>query len=261
VAGGGTRVTTTAGGASAAGAPDTPSSEPALAPIDISGRWAMFHFEDPVGIQVTEDAGALTGRGCASGTPPGDAPRLSEQYCGDVQGTVKANRAYFDFTFLDADYIADTTVSVDGQRMTGRFHGAENWLSYPTAWLRVPDGAPGLLHSSSLNNPVGAGSYDLHLLQATPGATEYVTEHVYSLSYINGRLISDLGAFWYSEIASPDALGSVAVGPVPMTEPALAVSMVLEVTDTQISQVVANTGSGHVYVFVATPTPVPPPSP
>lgn len=101
----------------------------------------------------------------------------------------------------------------------------------------------------------------MNLTQSPPGATEYVTNHVYSLSYFNGRLISDLGAFWYSEIAPPKADGSVVVGPVPMTEPALAVSMTLVVGDEQINQVVANTGSGHTYVFAASPTPEPPPHP
>jgi hypothetical protein len=247
--------------AGAAGAPDIPSVEPA-APIDIAGRWAMFHFEDPVGVQVTEDGvGNLMGFGCASGTPPLDAPELSPSYCGDVQGTVQENRAYFDFKFQGYDYIADTTVSADGQRMTGRFHGAVDWLTYPTAWLRVPDGDPGLLHSHSLDDPPSGGRYDLRLTDAAPGATEYVRDHVYSLSYYGGRLISDFGAFWYSEIAPPDADGAFAVGPVPMTDPALAISMVLHVTGTLISQVSAVTGSGHEYVFAATPTPVQPPSP
>ena len=164
VAGGSTLVTTPAAGAGAAnaagaaGSPDTQTGELPVPAIDIAGRWAMFHFEDPVGIQVTEDdAGALTGRGCASGTPPLESPQSSPGYCGDVHGTVQANRAHFEFAFMGYDYIAETTVSADGQRMTGRFHGAVDWLAYPTAWLRVPDGAPGLPHSRSLDNPAGAG--------------------------------------------------------------------------------------------------------
>src|SRR6187551_2612348 len=41
-----------------------------VTPIDISGRWGMFDFEDPVGVQLMQDAdGRLTGRGCAAGAP------------------------------------------------------------------------------------------------------------------------------------------------------------------------------------------------
>lgn len=226
------------------------------APTHVAGRWAMFHFEDPVGVQLAEDAvGNLTGPGCASGTPP----FAMSAFCGDVHGRLTGNHAYFDFTFQGYTYIADTTVSADGQRMTGRFHGVADWLPYPTAWLRVPDGEPGLVPREPIHEPYGAGTYDLRLLNAASGGTEYLSDHVYSLSYEAGRLISDLGVFWYSEIALPSADGKIAVGPVPATEPALAVSMILQVKPLyweygQITQLSAVTGSGHRYVFAATPT-------
>ena len=36
---------------------------------NIAGRWAMFTFEDPVGVELSEAEGALSGQGCAGGVP------------------------------------------------------------------------------------------------------------------------------------------------------------------------------------------------
>jgi hypothetical protein len=256
---------------SACGEPSAPSTTPPPAeppPImklktpasDIAGRWGMFCFEDPVGIQVSEVAGNLTGVGCASGTPP--FSELDPFYCGDVEGMVQANQASFDFHFDRYRYLADTTVSADGQRMTGRFYGAAGLLPYPTAWLHVPDGQIRLTLRDWNDPPEEMGSYDLRLSNADPGATEYVPNKVYSLVYRdNGNLEGDLGCFCDSEVTRPSADGPIQVGPVPPTDPALPVSMSIEVSEQRLTQFSVVTGSGHSYTFSAVPTPIPPPSP
>jgi hypothetical protein len=243
-----------------AGQAGTAGAAPKTPPSEIAGRWAMFFFEDPVGIQVTEADGTLTGLGCASGTPPLQEPNLD--YCGDVHGTVQANQASFDFKFDRYDYIANTTVSADAQRMTGRFHGAVDWLPYPTAWLRVSEGKEGLPGRDPSDPPEESGDYDLRLSNADPGATEYVPNTVYSLYYsYRGSLSGDLGCFWDAEITRPNADGPIQVGPVPLTDPALPVSMSIEVNEKRLTQFSVVTGSGHSYTFSAVPTPIPPPSP
>src|SRR4051812_9976977 len=38
--------------------------------VDVSGRWGLFVFEDPVGVLLSQAAdGTITGRGCSSGAP------------------------------------------------------------------------------------------------------------------------------------------------------------------------------------------------
>ncbi|HEY3668398.1 MAG TPA: hypothetical protein VGL19_20495, partial [Polyangiaceae bacterium] len=135
----------TAGGATSveAGAEAGESSSGAVgqldAPtVDISGRWAMFDFEDPVGVQLVQTSGSLTGLGCNAGVPPLDID--ADRVCSDIQGAVMGNHASFVFHPEGATYITEATVSADGTRMTSRFHGVSAWLPSPTAWLRAPDG-------------------------------------------------------------------------------------------------------------------------
>lgn len=216
-------------------------------PADVSGRWALFVFEDPVGVQLGQSGEQLGGRGCAGGTPPLEAGGGS--FCGPVMGKVSGRSARFWFSFESFTYAASTLISADGRRMTGSLHAVSDY-DMPTAWLRVPDGDAGLYWDSSARGDVLAGMYTLSLDRAGAGATEYDAAKNYRLRYVAGEgIASDLGSFWHSEIHRADS--SLQVGPVPATSPELAVSMVLETSADSVSRVRATTASGHDYEFTA----------
>ena len=233
-----------------AGMPQAPIDEPL--PSDVAGRWGLFEFEDPVGVQLIQSDGVLSGRGCAAGAPP-EAPGYSS-FCGDISGKVEESEVFFVFNFEFASYAAFTTVSKDGQRMTGRFHGVQDFLPYPTAWLRVPDDQSWLEYPVHDADDPLAGLYELRLQDASAGASEYSADKVYSFRYYEGAIASDLGSFWNSEISRAEPGGPFTVGPVPATAPELAISMSMEVGEQGFTQVRATTASGHAYVFAAART-------
>jgi hypothetical protein len=239
-----------AGEAGEAGAPEPPS-------VDITGRWALFQFEDPVGVQLfVDDQGEIIGHACDAGVPP--ILTYPPYACGNVSGRVSGNRASFSLPFDDirVTYAAETIVSADGQRMTGRFRANGGWFDYPTAWLRVADGEAYLpsLTSEEARPDV---RYDLRLVSAGPGATDYVSGQVYALVSYNDGLYGELGSFYHTELTTNAAGDQIQVGPVSPTAPELAVSMKIDVQDAQFTRVSAVTASGHEYLFSASPTPQP----
>jgi len=216
---------------------------------DISGRWALFVFEDPVGVQLTQANGQLTGEGCASGTPP-DVGEF-QSFCGAVSGKVSGRSAQFWFHFQIYTYLANTQISADGQRMTGSLHAVADY-DMPTAWLRVPYERRSLAIDLTRRDDPRAGWYTLTLDGADPDATEYDATKTYRLFYEAGRgIASDLGSFWNTEISGMESPAGLQVGPVPATAPELAVSMQLETSADSLSRVRATTGSGHHYEFAA----------
>ncbi|MES1178547.1 MAG: hypothetical protein ABUL62_29765 [Myxococcales bacterium] len=225
--------------------------------VDITGRWALFQFEDPVGVQLfVDDRGKIIGHACDAGVPPILA--YAPYPCGNVSGTVSGNRASFSLPFDDfpITYAAENIVSADGQRMTGRFRANGGWLDYPTAWLRVADGEAylPLLTSEEARPDV---RYDLRLVSAGPGATDYISGQVYALVSYNDGLYGELGSFYHTELTANAAGDQIQVGPVPPTAPELAVSMKIDVQDKLFTRVTAVTASGHEYLFSASPTPQP----
>jgi hypothetical protein len=235
-----------ASGAAGATGPDEPDGPMPQAPQQIPGRWALFSFDDPVGVKLVQTDGNLVGSGCAAGTPPlGNLP----SFCGDLVGKVEGNQATFGFSFEGYRYVAETLISVDGTRMTGRFH-AVDWIDYPTAWLRVPENATYLEMMGTLLEPEElAGWYDLELVEADGG--EYQAGIKYPLHYSRRSIAGALGCFWGTEASDP-ALGSpIRVGPVPATSPELPTDLQIEFADAGLRDVRATTASGHVYSFTA----------
>lgn len=221
-------------------------------PMDIAGRWALFLINDPVGVQLVQSGELLTGEGCAAGTPPiSGVPELD--ICGALSGEVHGNTARFHF-IVDTigGYADELTVSADGQRMTGRLQASfPVWA--PTAWLRVPDGDPGLRPRTQSPSTPLSGGYRLELEESLDLGTEYEPSETYRLAYRdNEGISSDLGSFWHTELSQTAEGGSIEVGPVPITSPQLAVSMTLEVEAESVTRVHATTGSGHRYRFRAT---------
>jgi hypothetical protein len=243
-AAGGAAVVAGAAGANDAGSTGTEIEPP---PADVSGRWALFIFEDPVGVQLIQNGEKLTGMGCAGGTPPGVE---TKSFCGEISGDVHGQHAEFWFHFDRSTYLADTVMSVDGQRMTGYFHGMDD-VPWSTAWLRVPDGQRGLPADPSAGAPQLHGRYQLSLDFADDGGTEYTTARSYVFRYVDREgIASELGSFLHTEIHS--ALdGSLEVGPVPLTSPELAQALKIETNADGITGVWATTGSAHNYHFSA----------
>jgi hypothetical protein len=248
---GGTAVSTAGAGTGVGGggatSPQRPEPEP-QPPMQIAGRWAMFTFEDPVGVQLTQTNGELVGQGCAGGTPP-----LVDGYfsCGDIRGSVAGNTAKFGFSFENYHYHAETIISANGQRMTGRFHALYDWLDSPSAWLRVPDGAEYLESMGSPLEPTAlAGRYELRLREGEGG--EYVRNVPYALWYSRRSMGGHLGSFWGTEASDPAAGSPVRVGPVPATSPELPVSLQLDFDEGGFTQVRATTASRNAYTFDVT---------
>lgn len=243
-------------GASAAGAAGSPVD--VAPPIDISGRWAMFHFEDPVGVNLSESVtGNLGGRGCVAGAPYGDAQDdAAFNLCGDVFGSVMGNRASFGFPIgpgVPAGYSAEVTISKDAQRMTGSLHTGTGDGIQSMSWLRVPAEQPWLVRAPSASDQVQPldGSYEAHLVSSAGGdGSEYLTTEMYAVHYSRRTLSGSLGSFWFSEMSDPAFGSPLRVGPVSATAPELPTSMRLEFDAQGFTEASVTTASGHDYAFV-----------
>ncbi len=236
-----------AGDAGAAGGPELPT-------LDISGRWGVFAFGDPVGVELKQGFGALSGSGCDVGAPPLQNPDVDPGYCGPIVGEVVGNHASFAFQMSQERYATDVTVSADGTRMAGRFYTGSGQYFVPVAWLRVAEGETWLVATGESKALPGAVGYSLKLVDADPGATEYTPDAPYFMRLARGELWGDLGSFFGSELTRPVEAGPILVGPVPPTVPNLAVAMVIELSGEQFTKVTATTASGHHYTFSATPS-------
>jgi hypothetical protein len=234
------------GSRAAGGEPPTIEPEP-KPPAKIAGRWALFGFEDPVGVRLTQTNTRLVGRGCAAGAPP---LATDQNFCGDVTGEVDGNEASFGFSFEGYRYQAETVISADGQRMTGRFHGVADWLESPTAWLRLPDDAAFLEAMAKPSEPEAlSGWYELRLTDGAAG--EYQSGVPYRFFYSRRAIQGALGAFWGTEASDPAAGAPIRVGPVPATSPELPVSLQIEFTEHGLTAVKAHAASGNAYSFSA----------
>jgi len=241
-----------AGGPAGAGGSE-PSVEP---PADISGRWGMFKFEDPVGVHLFEASdGTLTGTGCAAGAPggpPGYPGGLF--YCGAVTGKVRGETASFSFPLVSgvpsAVYSARVTISHDRQRMAGDFDGMYGPVG-PMAWLRVRSDASWLDRIAPTDGDPLSGWYVLELKPDASVGSEFVAGTVYKLGYFDRSLTGDLGGFWQSEVSDPSQGSPLQVGPVPATRSTLPSSLSMDFDATGFVAVTANTPSGGLYRFSA----------
>jgi hypothetical protein len=235
-----------AGAGGSAGSVTDPEPVP---PAQIAGRWAMFNFEDPVGVQLAQSGHVLTGSGCASGAPP--LTETATVFCGAIKGEVVGSVATFGFPFEPNYYYhAQTTVSKDGQRMTGRFHAIGD-LDYPTAWLRLADDQAFLpqARSARANDDPLSGAYLIKVIAASPGGSDYEIDKAYRLNYFRHGLSGDLGSFWHSEATDPFEGSPIRVGPVAETAPELPTAIELDFKDDNFTEIRATTPTGHTYTF------------
>jgi hypothetical protein len=211
----------------------------------------MFNFEDPVGVQLAQSGSVLTGSGCAAGAPP--LAEFAKSFCGAIKGAVVGNTATFEFRFEPYyQYYAETTVSKDGQRMTGRFHAVE-FLDNPTAWLRLADDQvylPQAQGPRALEDPL-SGAYQIKVIAASQGGSDYVVDKTYRLNYFRHGLSGDLGSFWNTEATDPLEGSPLRVGPVAETAPELPTAIELDFEDDNFTEIRATTPRGHTYTFRA----------
>ena len=170
-----------------------------------------------------------------------------------LTGTVNGLQASFGYHLFDGQYyyLADVVVSADGRRMTDRFHGTSDWLSYTTAWRRIADDQAWLV-GDVIASPL-LGGYELRLDKSDSGADEFVADRTYSLRSSRMGIAGDLGSFWLSEMKRTVPGGTIQVGPAPLTSPELVVQMDIDGNDDSFTSADAVTGSGHRHLFRATP--------
>lgn len=232
-----------AAGAAGSG-PETPETVDESPPLSIAGRWGMFHFEDPVAVELIQNGSQLSGLGCDAGLPSPEWDG-NEEYCGPISGEVMGNQARFEIAFSSYRIAASVTISADASRMTGDFE-----LFGPSAdmaWLRFTDGP--WLQERTGQPVVVLYDTELQLIEASPGASEFELGKIYRISQPRNGIWGDLGNFWHSEISQTSLNGPTRVGPVPMTDPERPVSLEIEHQSTLITRVIAVAGSGATYVF------------
>ncbi len=215
---------------------------------DLSGRWAMFAFEDPVAVELQQTGDVLAGRGCCSGLGPD--PGLN--CCGPVTGEITARLASFGFSFdLGGPYVyaTEASVSADGQRMTGTF---SRTTTRPIAWVRLgpgenflPEPAPALVEALY---PRGGGYM---LTVSDSGGVDFAFRAMYRLNVHYRSVSGDLGSFWSGEMTWNAGEQTLVVGPVPETDSSRPVEMRLHFDGNTLTSVDAMMGSGVKYIFEA----------
>jgi hypothetical protein len=220
--------------------------------LDVSGRWAMFSFEDPVAVDIHQAGGAIDGRGCCDGLS-GDRALAC---CGIVTGEIVDRRASFGFTpgLGPEVYSTAAVVSSDGKRMAGAF----SRMSVPVAWVRIGSQDAHLPPPEpALESIIGmrTGVYALVLSDGPAAGIDFSPQHTYALYVVgSGFLFGHLGAFWSGEMAWNADQQMLVVGPVPETAPGLPVAMSLRFDGTALASVEAVMASGARYQFQATPS-------
>ena len=218
--------------------------------MDMSGRWAMFGFEDPVVADITQAGVALQGQGCCARS----GGQCDIRCRGPVTGEIVDRRASFGFSFDYSGepyvYSTDGFVSTDGKRMAGTFSRGGAQVS----WVRIgsyDDYLP--QHDPALEGLAGMGRYSL-VLSGDPGAgSDFSPQQTYDLGVDFRSVAGDLGAFWSGEMAWNAGQRTLVVGPVPETAPGLPVAMSLRFNETALASVEAVMASGARYQFQATP--------
>ncbi len=241
-----------AAGQAVGGAPGTGGTGP-LPGVDVTGRWAMFAFEDPVAVVLSEASSAIGGNGCCGGLDQGNVGWC----CGAVTGHVAGPRVTFGFTVNVGlgpyTYATEAVLSANGQRMAGTFTlGGGN---LPVAWVRIgpasrwlPDPDPVLAGVMSTR----AAGYALALSNDPAAGTDFSAQQTYKLSVLDRFVSGDLGAYWDGEMNWRADEQTLVVGPVPETAPGLPVALWLRFDGATLASVEAAMASGTRYQFHAT---------
>jgi hypothetical protein len=199
--------------------------EPPL--VDISGRWGMFLFEDPVAVDIVQNGNGITGLGCDAGLPdPEPDPASTSIYCAPLRGEVEADRAWFAFDISSYAFRAEVTVSRDASRMAGEFLDIFG-DRYKSSWLRLRDDEIALVRRWPRDQSAIDGRYDLRLMGSVSSESSFDPLRTYEITYIAAYgIYGDLGAFYYTEISGDETPSEpLLVGPVPPADPTVPVSI------------------------------------
>jgi hypothetical protein len=218
----------------------------------LSGRWGMFWFEDPVAVEIRQEAQALSGVGCCAGLP--GAPQ-AVACCGPLEGTSTDGQASFAYSIQDvgAVYGTNVYVSEDYRRMGGTFSVDDNG-SLAVAWVRI---APGEANLGAPPAPLREalaqreGTFELMLSSASVGRFEPGTPLELQLSGL-GLIRGAFGPFYWGDMLW---LGeALVVGPVSATDPSFATSLELRFNDDALESVVVTYPNDPPYHFAVTGT-------
>lgn len=222
--------------------------------LDVSGRWTLHGFEDPVGVRIDQKGTAIAGDGCCTGFGP--APISC---CGPVAGECVGRRATFTLSFQfggDFQYGFGVVVSADGSRMAGMIDRNDE----PVAWVRlrpqdaVPPPADPAVTAAFLR--ASGTSYKLQMTDTASPGPDFSPQRSYRF-HISSDLGGDLGAFDASEATWDAATQVLAVGPVPETVPTLPVALRVQFDGRVVTTVEATMASGATYHFQATTNGIP----
>lgn len=229
----------------------------------LDGVWAMFDFEDPVTVALSEHPfvadgnGAiheLTGKG--SCTPfDTEAPA----FCGgDIRGERTESRARFTFPAFGGDeYATDAFVAADASRMSGTY--GLNGGTSQTAWVRLPPGQSWLeSNDTTLSEAVNAraGRYELYFTAGDGslfGFSPIPPDLTLRVRGTTPMLSGMFGSFWAGEMRWEAATQTLAVGPVPVTNPTGVIAVRLMFEDTALSAAEATAADGSHYTFTTSP--------
>lgn len=242
-----------AAGSAGTGGHETGGSGGASVPgPDVSGRWAMFAFEDPVAVDLHAIDGAIAGDGCCGGL----GPQTPSFCCGAVNGQIVGRHVTFGFTFNfgpEVTYWTDAFVSADGQRMAGRFN-AVSPVDQPIAWVRIEPADAWLPRPDPAVTAVlttRSARYALVLSDDPPAGNDFSAQQTYRLAVSDRFVYGDLGSFWDREMSWSAGEQTLIVGPVPETAPGLPVALSLRFDGTMLTSVEAALPSGTRYHFQA----------
>jgi hypothetical protein len=219
---------------------------------DVSGRWAMFAWEDPVAVDIAQAGSVIEGQGCCAGFPGQDS---ALDCCGAVMGQILERRASFGFSIdgLGEPYIysTDVFVSADGSRMAGTFSRTGSAV----AWVKIGAHEPYLPSTDpALGEVIRArtGSYVLVLSDDPAPGDDFAPGQTYRLTVGSEAVAGQLGSFWSGEISWSAGEQTLVAGPVPETAPGLPVAMSLHFDAAALGSVEAVMASGVRYQFRAT---------
>jgi hypothetical protein len=222
----------------------------------LTGRWAMFDFEDPVTVDLRESGAELQGEGCCGGF---DDQSTALQCCGVLQGYAAAGHATFGFSFDSVgehhDYSTSVFVSADGQRMAGTFSQS----GWPVTWIRIGATDTDFFSSTLAPEPIptpASGRFALTLSDAPAPGSDFSAQTPLTLVLDTHFVSGDLGSFWSGEMSWNAAEQTLLVGPVPETAPGLPVALRLRFDGTGLASVEATMAAGLRYHFQATAAPL-----
>jgi hypothetical protein len=239
-----------AGDGSAAAGAGVGGEAQAVPPLD--GRWAMFSFEDPVAVELSEEAGVLSGIGCYGGLPSPEFPGVLGS-CQKLAGIADGRHVQFSFAAENYTYAANVFASADGQRMAGDFHDTATWRAAAFAWLRIGADYPWLRQSHeptalSMALEGRSGRFGLE------GLVDRYDQPGYLAIYSSTRSIAgSLGAFWQTEIVWNEAEQTLVAGPVAETAPEIATQLTLHFSGQTFVSVDAVFPSGEKRTLQAAP--------